>query len=29
VFDIECHAILDGARNEFDLIEKISSAHAE
>ncbi len=28
VFDIECHAILDGARNEFDLIEKISRANA-
>jgi hypothetical protein len=29
VFDIECHAILDGARDEFDLIEKISGANAE
>lgn len=29
VFDIECHAILDGARNEFDLIEKISRANAD
>jgi hypothetical protein len=29
IFDIECQAILGGARNEFDLIEKISRANAE
>jgi len=29
IFDIECRAILGGARNEFDLIEKISRANAE
>ena len=29
IFDIECQAILDGARNEFDLIEKISGASTE
>jgi hypothetical protein len=29
IFDIECQAILDGARNEFDLIEKISRANAK
>jgi type II secretory pathway pseudopilin PulG len=29
IFDIECRAILAGARNEFDLIEKISRANAE
>lgn len=27
IFDIECRAILGGARNEFDLIEKISRAN--
>jgi hypothetical protein len=29
IFDIECRAILGGARNEFDLIERISRANAE
>jgi hypothetical protein len=29
IFDIECQAILGGARNEFDLIDKISRANAE
>jgi hypothetical protein len=29
IFDIECQAILDGARNELDLIEKISRANAQ
>jgi hypothetical protein len=29
IFDIECQAILGGARNEFDLIEKISGANTE
>jgi hypothetical protein len=29
IFDIECRAILGGARNEFDLIEKISRTNAE
>ena len=29
IFDIECRAILSGARNEFDLIERISRANAE
>jgi hypothetical protein len=28
IFDIECQAILGGARNEFDLIEKISRANS-
>jgi hypothetical protein len=29
IFDIECRAILGGARNEFDLIERISRANGE
>jgi hypothetical protein len=29
IFDIECQAILAGARNEFDLIEKINRGNAE
>jgi hypothetical protein len=29
IFDIECRAILDGARNEFDLIEKINRTNAD
>ena len=29
IFDIECREILGGARNEFDLIEKISPANSE
>jgi len=29
IFDIECQAILGGARNEFDLIDKISRASSE
>lgn len=28
IFDIECQAILGGARNEFDLIEKVNRANA-
>lgn len=29
IFDVECQAILAGARNEFDLIEEISRANTE
>ena len=29
IFDIECQAILGGARNEFDLIERISRANTD
>lgn len=29
IFDLECRAILSGARNEFDLIDKISRTNAE